>query len=921
MAVQMRCGRCDRSVSFEQIASDEPLFCPRCKGPLAAAPKHEAAPWWIHSGSQTTKIDPVDAVVPRPPEGVEPFFRSGMADSRLAIISVALGGIGFGMAWLPQLGLQYAALGMSGLGLSIALAILGRMLLRRRAGCGLLLAAAFVNGQALAVTLYFLRTPISSEAVDGAANETERVHDNTTPQTIQTAAPSMSEWLKLLDRDKLSLVLGGRDLKGRRDCVFAVGEVGRRLLDTVGHLADRLDDEDAAVRAAAAEALGKLGPLSKGAYPPLMHASKSDVDRDVRRAAQSALERIGPLGPTDATFLTFCLKYDGNANFRASTAQTLLTIGMLPDDALHALHGALKDGDVRVRVFAAQTLWINRREAGEVVEVLRAAVRESKDGAVRAGAAYALGSIGKAARVALRDLRELLQREEDGEARLRAAEALYSIAEDVVGAVPELRKLLGDKSPSVRGLAAEALGRIGARAASAVEELRGLLVKDEDRVRASAAFALGGIGKDAKSAVPDLIAVLRTSKGEVREQIVAALGAIGPDAVESAPALIEMLHQESDSVRARAAFALGSMGRGARKAVPSLNELLKKSRDSGERLILAQALWRIERDGEEIVPVLLDLLKERDVRLRLATVEVLGEMGSAARLAVPTLREVHGEAIDELRRAIEQAQEQIGTATKDDLDDLLKAISSKKPSYRLAAAQALLPLAADAGDAVAALVEALKVHDPEFRLAVVAVLGAVGEKAGEATPALVELLAVKDVEFQAAVLEALAAIGPAALKAVPVLIRSLKSEEHLLRANAAFALGSIGREPTNAAKLEQQRTRDALKEALLPLKDAALHDKDIDVRLYAAQALYSLTRQTDPTVNVLKTCLNEKDSIGIRVAAAEALADIGPRCRDADKEIVPLLVKLWKTDREEVRRAAFEALKKIAPAEVAPGRR
>jgi HEAT repeat protein len=878
VTVQLRCGRCEQTVSFEELSPDVVLFCPRCKEPLAAATKDSAAPWWIANGAppehkptantvvETKTISKSEAVSP-------PIRQAGKFDRRFLSIALIFGAIGFALAWLPS----------------------------------------WWNRAS--------RTTLQPEAVSPLASETINNSDRDNPQNPQRTAPALVDLLPLLEREKLAPVLNEREGKVRREHVAAVGEVGRRLLDRVGDLTDKLNDEDAGVRVAAAEALGKLGPWAKGAYPPLLHASKNDDDKTVQRAAQAALDRIGPLGPSDATLLTFALQYDGNANYRASVAQTLLTIGVLPDDAVRALQGALKDGEVRVRVFAAQALWLNRREAAEVVPVLRAALRESKDAAVRAGAAYALGAMGKAAREAIRELKEMLLSDADGEARLRAAEALYRLADDAVLVVPELRKLLADPSPMVRGLAAEALGRIGPRAASAVEELRGLLVKDDAQVQACAAFALGGIGKDAKVAVPELLVVLQSGKGPVREQSVAALAAIGPEAVAAVPVLIDMLHRESDTLRARAAFALGAMGRGARKAVEPLIRLLRESRAGGERLIFAQALWRIERDSETVLPVLLDLVKERDRRVRLAAIEVLGEMGSAARLAGPALQEARKDAAEEVRHAIDTAQEQIGVPTKEDITDLIKAVSSKNTTYRLAAAQTLLALGGDAADAVPALIEALKVHDPELRLAAIGVFGAVGEKAADAVPALVELLSVKDAEMQTAILDALAGMGAAALKAVPALTHLLKSDEHVLRASAAFALGSIGREPANATKAQQQNIRNALKDALTPIKDAALNDKDAGVRLYAAQALYILTRQTDPAVGVLKKCLNEPDEPGIRAAAAEALADIGPRCRDADKEIVPLLVQLTKTDREEVRSAAFDALKKIAPAEVAPARR
>ena len=117
-----------------------------------------------------------------------------------------------------------------------------------------------------------------------------------------------------------------------------------------------------------------------------------------------------------------------------------------------------------------------------------------------------------------------------------------------------------------------------------------------------------------------------------------------------------------------------------------------------------------------------------------------------------------------------------------------------------------------------------------------------------------------------------------------------------------------------------QEIRDALKESEAPLKGAAFDDKDASVRLFAAQTLWIVTRRWQLVVPVLKKCLRD-DEPGIRASAAEFLGELGDVVRQVDREVVPILVELWKKDRDEVRRAAFDALKKIAPAEIRPGKR
>src|SRR5262249_23919779 len=151
---------------------------------------------------------------------------------------------------------------------------------------------------------------------------------------------------------------------------------------------------DAGVRAAAAEALGRIGPAAKGAYPRMLHTARTDPDPAVVQAARLAADRVGLPSPGDVALLCLQLK-DQNASFRASVAQTLLLIGPAAGDApLGALAEALDDLDPRVRVFAAQAHYSIRKDPQAVLRTLTSALSDRKDAGVRAGAAYALGTIG-----------------------------------------------------------------------------------------------------------------------------------------------------------------------------------------------------------------------------------------------------------------------------------------------------------------------------------------------------------------------------------------------------------------------------------------------------------------------------------------------------------------------------------------------
>jgi HEAT repeat protein len=87
------------------------------------------------------------------------------------------------------------------------------------------------------------------------------------------------------------------DADVRYHAAAALGRIGRST--AVRALADALTDKAEFVRAAAAGALGEIGPRAVAAVPSLI-LSLRDPDAGVQEAAAEALEEIGPLaGPVD----------------------------------------------------------------------------------------------------------------------------------------------------------------------------------------------------------------------------------------------------------------------------------------------------------------------------------------------------------------------------------------------------------------------------------------------------------------------------------------------------------------------------------------------------------------------------------------------------------------------------------------------
>src|SRR5262249_10564766 len=224
-----------------------------------------------------------------------------------------------------------------------------------------------------------------------------------------------------------------------------------------------LGDEQAVIRAAAAEALGGIDPA---AVPALIRALQ-DPEKEVRQAAISALGAAGAEAAAAVPDLVALLPQDGprglhvvrplgaigpaavpaliralrgrDADVRSRAAQALRLIGPEARAAAPTLVEVLRDPEARVRVRAAEALWqVARDPAGAA---LLPAVRGGGDGALGRDAARVLGQMGPAARPAVPALVEAL-RDADNATGVLVAEVLGRIGPGAAAAVPALAEAL-----------------------------------------------------------------------------------------------------------------------------------------------------------------------------------------------------------------------------------------------------------------------------------------------------------------------------------------------------------------------------------------------------------------------------------------------------------------------------------------------
>ncbi|MFL5545298.1 MAG: M56 family metallopeptidase, partial [Gemmatimonadaceae bacterium] len=272
----------------------------------------------------------------------------------------------------------------------------------------------------------------------------------------------------------------------------------------VSALIERLQDEDADVRRAAAHSLGNL--KDSRAVPGLIGALK-DSDPKVRAAAAEALAEFED---SRAIAPLVALINDPSTDVKQTALDALSQFeDGVPSAAVIRLLG---DSDPEVRHKAAHlagklrdrsaTPALARLVGDPSVDVRQAAIEaigELKDptaaSAVMPALADAKADVRQQAMNTLEELRApipeatliALMRDPDADVRQQAAHLAGE--RSIIGAIPTLRRMLEDPNGDVRESAVDALGNIADGAA--YEALRVALTSKDAKVRRAAAEALG----------------------------------------------------------------------------------------------------------------------------------------------------------------------------------------------------------------------------------------------------------------------------------------------------------------------------------------------------------------------------------------------------------------------------------------------
>jgi HEAT repeat protein len=385
-----------------------------------------------------------------------------------------------------------------------------------------------------------------------------------------------------------------------------------------------LADEDAGVRARAAESLGWVVYRLRE-RPPDARATGDSIKRRIDLATRGLVSVLS----------------DREASVRAAVATGLGTTarrrspGRLTPEQLTTLN----DPSNAVRRQAAMIIY------GSPDVTLRpelsAALRD-ESAEVRASAAWALVQFGPALDREVPEIIAMLERAEPT-ARKAYDDALQA-AWPTPAVVPDLIGFLKNRDPVVRFHAAQLLGRIGPESRPAIPALVAMLQEPvgssyQDPARA-AARALGQMGP-IREAIEALTA--RISRERIDENV-AAWSRARHGGEPRAVALHDAAHESSRIMSAM--DALGDIGPPAAQAVPALVFAFEKALEAN--LTMAQtaipaALGRIAPNSAvapDAVAVLIRGLDSTDVQVRQGAVEALGHFGTDSSAAVPRLRAI-----------------------------------------------------------------------------------------------------------------------------------------------------------------------------------------------------------------------------------------------------------------------------------------
>jgi HEAT repeat protein len=442
--------------------------------------------------------------------------------------------------------------------------------------------------------------------------------------------------------------------------------------------------KDPAVRAAAAEALGRINPDIVSAEPGKPDEVVAALGKLLakggvteRRAAAAALLNL-VRGPTqllkEKTATLGSEVWEGQA---VACAKVVVP----------AIDPGLHDADVTVRRQSVQTL-------EEAALALRTRIVDDKQEIPQG-----------------RDLTEDEKKELEAY-RKRVAEEweeLKPLAEIMHGKIKDLIAVISDPDPQVRFMARRTVEELGVarqklqRKAESIQgpaKGTGALPRPTDLAdrRGAVLLALAPptkeekpLGDSLQQTLPALIAGLNDPDAPARRAAAEAIESLGKDGAPAAEALTRVLDDPDLFVRWIAARTLGKLGpKVSARAIPALTRLLRDP-DLDVRVQAATVLGRFGTAAADTVPDLIATIgPEADATVVVAAIKSLVSIGKQPKEVMATLERAFSARDARIRRAAADAMSKYGPAARGYAGALRAHLDDPDAEVRKAMGDALL---------------------------------------------------------------------------------------------------------------------------------------------------------------------------------------------------------------------------------------
>ena len=443
----------------------------------------------------------------------------------------------------------------------------------------------------------------------------------------------------------LAEALGDSDHSVRRSAAVALIEAGP---DALPDLIDCLESPDAEVRLRAAEIIRAFAFNAATAVDSLV-VLLDDEDPAVREAAAATLQAIGPAA---LPALIAALRSPG-VEVRLRAAEVIRPFGPKSAAAVEPLVALLDDEDADVRQASSATLEAIGESAAPAADRLNALLYDD-DADVRRAALFALGRTDGFTSEALPALEEYVAGYPKGTQPRQAQPPIERTAppdEAVLVASAGIFTLRRDR---------ESLLRLSAAVAEQPEEFRtevgaaflaAALGKTTDHAGSTAAWAAARayVRAEASNDV-----ALRRMTMYLSNQLV------GTPEEKLAWAALRL--QDSDAaVRRIALGSLGTLELESRIAAPLVVKALADE-DAGIRRAAARALGAMDDPSDDVFRALAQGVHDADERVRFEAVNALGEIGHRSEVVEDALDEALRDKVLSVRETARWARRQVFAA-------------------------------------------------------------------------------------------------------------------------------------------------------------------------------------------------------------------------------------------------------------------